>query len=199
LQPDAFDYAGLIDQLKAVPALMAERFDTWDQRSRSIAKRFCKKRAVLVVGGGPNNGSAEEMALKFNEMASMPAQSMVPTRHLHGVFGLTDENIVTFIIAPPNSPHEKWLQQVAEVTTILKAPAVAIIDDDESYIADQVDYVVRIPASNEYIFALLAVPILQIIPYHFAVADGTFNPDCQRSNIPKHAKAWNHVFPPGSH
>nr|MDO8086865.1 SIS domain-containing protein [Candidatus Sigynarchaeum springense] len=199
LQPKAHDFDALLAELRAAPKVMATNFDAWDKRAWSIAQRFCKKRAMLVVGGGPNIGSAEEMALKFNEMASMPAQPMCPTRHLHGVFGLTDENIVTFIIAPPGSPHEKWLQQVAQVTTLLKSPAVAIVDAGEHVIADQVDYVVRVPTKNEYIFALLAVPIIQIIPYYFAVADGTINPDCQRSNIPKHARAWGAIFPPGSH
>ncbi|HME55062.1 MAG TPA: SIS domain-containing protein [Candidatus Lokiarchaeia archaeon] len=198
LDPGKGDFDGMLAQLNDVPKIMRERWDYWDGRSRSIGQRFCRKRAVIVVGGGANVGSAEEMALKFNEMASMPAHPMVPTRHLHGVFGLTDENIVTFIIAPP-SPYEKWLHQVAEVTTILKAPAVAIVNDEETEIADQVDYVVRIPSDNECIFSVLAVPILQLIPYYFAVADGTLNPDCQRSNIPKHARAWNRIFPPGSH
>ncbi|MHA1683072.1 MAG: SIS domain-containing protein [Promethearchaeota archaeon] len=198
LQPESHDFDALIRELKDAPVLMEEKFDSWDKRSWSIAKWFWKKRSVLVVGGGPNYGSAEEMALKFDEMAHNPAKAMNPTRHLHGVFGLTDENILTIIIAPP-SPYEKWLHQIAEVTTILKAPAVAIVNEEETYISDQVDYVIRLPTRSEYIFAVLAVPVLQLIPYYFAVADGSINPDCQRSNIPKHARAWNHVFPPGSH
>lgn len=198
LFPGKYDFDGMLGQLNDVPRAMREQWNYWDGRSRSIGQRFCKKRAAIVVGGGANAGSAEEMALKFNEMASMPAHPMVPTRHLHGVFGLTDENIVTFIIAPPG-PYEKWFHQVAEVTTMLKAPAVAIVNDEETVIADQVDYVVRIPSDNEYIFSVLVVPVLQLIPYYFAIGDGTLNPDCQRSNIPKHARAWNSIFPPGSH
>nr|MDO8110479.1 SIS domain-containing protein [Candidatus Sigynarchaeota archaeon] len=196
--PGRHDFDGMLKELRNVPRVMRDRWSSWDARARSIGQRFCKKRAVIVVGGGANVGSAEEMALKFNEMASMPAHPMVPTRHLHGVFGLTDEQIVTFIIAPP-SPYDPWLKQIAEVTTILKAPAVALVNENETTIADQVDYVIRIPTDNEHIFGLLAVPALQLIPYYFAVADGTINPDCQRSNMPKHARAWNHVFPPGSH
>lgn len=197
--PDNENVSRLVAELRAAPDVMAARFDTWDKRARSVARQLARRRSVLVVGGGPNVGGAEEMALKFDEMAHVPGKAMVPTRHLHGVFGLTDEHIVTVILAAPGSPHQKWLRQVAEVTTILKAPAIAVVDDDETVIADQVDYVFRVPTKDEFIYALLTVPILQLVPYHFAVADGGINPDCQRSNIPKHARAWNHVFPPGSH
>jgi hypothetical protein len=48
------------------------------------------------------------------------------------------------------------------------------------------------------IFPVLAVLPGQLIPYWSGVGLG-LNPDTQRSNVPKHARAWNMLFPPGTH
>ena len=47
-------------------------------------------------------------------------------------------------------------------------------------------------------FPVLAVLPGQLIPYWSGVGLG-LNPDTQRSNVPKHARAWNMLFPPGTH
>lgn len=186
-------------QLLSVPKLMAERFDATDARCRSIAKRNKNRRATLIVGTGPCWGIAEEMALKFDEMAHIPAKAMVPTRHLHGAFGLTDERIQTIILSPTGSKSLKWLEHIAQITMLLKSPSMAIIPDSEKKIAPIMDYVIRTPDLNENIWGLYVVPFIQLYPYYCAVEQGDINPDCQRSDIPKHARAWKLEFPKGSH
>ena len=78
------------------------------------------------------------------------------------------------------------------------AGAVAIVSESDEKIADIVDYVVRIPVEDETIFAVLAVLPGQLLPYWCGVGLG-LNPDTQRSNVPKHARVWNMLFPPGTH
>jgi hypothetical protein len=46
---------------------------------------------------------------------------------------------------------------------------------------------------------VLAILPGQLLPYYCAVEAGDINPDCQRSNIPKHARVWSLLFPPGTH
>lgn len=185
-------------ELYNVPKKMAERLDAIDTRCHSIAKYTKDMRSAIIVGAGPNFGSAEEMELKFEEMAHIPAKSMVPTRHLHGALGLTTEKIMTILINP-KTKAEKWFDQIADTTVLLKSPSMAIVPDDERDISGKMDWVIRCPYSNEHLFALFIVPAIQMYPYYCAVEQGNINPDCQRSNIPKHAKVWKLVLKRGGH
>ena len=192
------DFTGLKSQLMSVPASMADRLDEIDKRCWSIAKHNARMRSAIIVGAGPNYGTAEEMALKFDEMAHIPSKAMVPTRHLHGALGLTDELIQTIILAP-ESKALRWIEQIANATAMLKTPSMAIVPDQEKVISPMMDYVIRTPISNEHLFALYVVPAIQMYPYYCAVEQGGINPDCQRSDIPKHARVWRMVLPKGSH
>lgn len=185
-------------ELYNVPRKMAERLDSIDARCHSIAKHTKDMRSAIIVGAGPNFGSAEEMELKFEEMAHIPAKSMVPTRHLHGALGLTTEKIMT-ILLNPTTKAQAWFDQVADTTVILKSPSMAIVPDRERDLSAKMDWVIRCPYENEHLFALFIVPAIQMYPYYCAVEQGNINPDCQRSNIPKHAKIWNRVLKRGGH
>jgi len=81
---------------------------------------------------------------------------------------------------------------------MLKSPSVAIVSDSDSEISGLVDYVVRLPETDATSFAVLAALPAQLVPYYSGVELG-FNPDTQRSNVPKHARVWNMFFPAGTH
>ena len=195
--PEAHPYAELKAQLLETPELMAAMIDSVDARCRTIARMFHGVRSIIVVGAGSNYGTAEEIALKYEEMAHIPCSAMDPGRHIHGALGLTAGDILTVLVAPPG-PAYRDLLDIARVTQMLKSPAVAIVSENDSEIADLADYVVRIPVEDEAIFAVLAVLPGQLMPYWSGVELG-LNPDTQRSNVPKHAKVWNMLFPPGTH
>jgi glucosamine--fructose-6-phosphate aminotransferase (isomerizing) len=194
----SMDFRSLKSQLMSVPTAMADRLEETDRRCWSIAKHNARMRSAIIVGSGPNYGTAEEMALKFDEMSHIPAKAMVPTRHLHGALGLTDEHIQTIILAPENRAS-RWIEQIAKATAMLKTPSMAIVPDKENVISPIMDYVIRTPISNEHLFALYVVPAIQMYPYYCAVEQPGINPDCQRSDIPKHARVWRMVLPRGSH
>jgi fatty-acyl-CoA synthase len=193
----AHDYNELQRQLLETPRMMMERLDAIDARCKTIAERYKDVRGILVVGAGSNYGTAEEIALKFDEMAHIPTKPMLPGRHIHGALGLTDEQILTVLVAPPGPGYDDMVT-VAKVTNMLKTPAVAIVSDDDNKIGDLVDYVVRLPLNDETLFAVLAVLPGQLLPYWCGVLLGN-NPDTQRSNIPKYARVWNMLFPADTH
>jgi glucosamine 6-phosphate synthetase-like amidotransferase/phosphosugar isomerase protein len=119
-------------------------------------------------------------------------------RHIHGALGLTDEQIHTIIVAPPGNSYERMLD-VAKVTQMLKSPSIAIVAEDDDQISRMVDDVVRVPNVEETIFSIPAILPGQLLPYYCAIEQGDINPDCQRSNIPRYARVWNWLFPPGTH
>jgi fructoselysine-6-P-deglycase FrlB-like protein len=195
--PNAHPYDRLRRELLATAERMEEVFDRVDARCQSIAREFHRVRAILIVGGGANYGTAEEIALKFDEMAHIPAKGMSPGRHIHGALGLTDEEILTVLVAPPGVCYDE-LESIAEVTQILKTPSVALVSEADDRIGKMVDYVIRLPVEDETLFSVLAVLPGQLIPYWCGVHLG-LNPDTQRSNVPKHARVWNMLFPAGTH
>ncbi|MFX0070149.1 MAG: SIS domain-containing protein [Candidatus Hermodarchaeota archaeon] len=195
---EGVDFESLKKILYKIPDLMTERWEYFDTRCWSIAKSYAHVRSIIIVGAGTNFGTAEEMELKFEEIAHIPAKSMVPTRHLHGALGLTDEKILTILLYPKNN-SEKWFKQIAKFTMMIKSPIVAILHNGENEMSEIMDYVVRTPIDNEHLFALYVVPIIQLIPYYCAIEQGNINPDCQKSNIPKHARAWTMILKPGEH
>ncbi len=197
-RPDAHDYADLKQQLLAAGDLMGSVFSAVDARCHSIAKRLKHARSILVVGSGPQLGTAEEIVLKFDEMCHIPAKAMCWGRHVHGALGLTDERIHTLIIASPGEAYRRLID-IATATQMLKTPSIAIVTENDEEIASRVDDVVRLPALEETLFSILAILPGQLLPYYCAVELGDVNPDCQRSNIPKHARVWHMLFPPGTH
>jgi len=197
-QPQAPDYAAIRHELFQLPERFAAMFDGVDARCHTLARRHKNRRAVLVVGSGANLGTAEEIALKYDEMSSIPTKAMCPGRHLHGALGLTDEQILTILIAPPGPAYPQMVD-IARATQMLKAPSIAIVSESDHQVSKLVDDVVRLPTGDEVLFSLLAILPGQLLPYWSAVELGDINPDCQRSNIAKYARVWHMLFPPGTH
>jgi len=198
LQPGAHDYKALRTQLLEIPDKFAAMFAEVDERCHSIARQTRHVRANLVVGSGGNLGTAEEIALKYDEMSHIPSKPMCPGRHIHGALGLTDERILTILVAPP-CPAYPQLVDIARATQLIKSPSVAIVSEHDNEIAALVDNVIRLPTDDEILFTLLAILPGQLLPYWTAVELGDINPDCQRSNIAKYARVWRMLFPPGTH
>lgn len=198
-RPQARDWDDLRRRLFATADAFDAMFDWVSRRAELLAARYRAVRSVLVVGSGGNEGTAQEIALKYDEMAHIPTKGMNPGRHLHGALGLTQHDILTIIVAPLHDPNYAALRDIAQVTLMLKAPSIALVSENDVAVAEQVDDVFRLPETDPHLFAILAILPGQLLPYWGAVAQGDINPDCQRANIARHAKVWNWLFPPHSH
>ena len=197
-QPGAFDYDALSAEIEAIPEKFANMFDAIDARCQSIAEQYCNVRANIIVGNGSNFGAAEEMALKYDEMAHIPSKGMVIDRHLHGALGLTYTDFLTILIVPKADPGYKEFKDIADFCNTIKAPSMAIVSEDDDDISLMVDDVVRIPCEVPELFPLLAILPGQLLPYWSSIFSG-FTPDTQRSEVPRYGRAWAKLFPPGTH
>lgn len=198
-RPEAHDWDDLRARLFATADKFDAMFDWVSERARIISARYKDIRSILVVGSGANEGTAQEIALKYDEMSHIPTKGMCAGRHIHGVLGLTQPDILTIVVAPLTDPGYKELRDIAQVTYMLKSPSVGIISEDDQAVAEQVDDVFRLAETDPHLFAILAILPGQLLPYWGAVAQGDINPDTQRANIPRHAKVWNWLFPKDTH
>lgn len=198
-KPDARDWNDLRERLFAIPDKMEKMFDWVSDRAQILSTRYKNIRSVIIVGGGANEGTAEEYGLKYDEISPIPAKPMCPGRHLHGALGLTQNDILTIVIAPLGDQDYAALRDVAQVTMMLKSPSIGIISEEDQKVAEQVDDVFRIPETDPYLFSIISILPGQLLPYFAGVAQGDINPDCQRSNIARHARVWNWLFPKDTH
>lgn len=198
-RPDAYDWNDLRQRLFATADKMEAMFDWVSERARILSARYKNVRSILVVGSGANEGTAEEYALKYDEMSHIPTKAMCPGRHIHGALGLTQPDILTIVIAPLEDPGYKELRDIAQVTYMLKSPSIAIISEEDELVAEQVDDVFRLAETDPILFSILSILPGQLLPYWGAVAQGNINPDTQRANIARHAKVWNWLFPKDTH
>lgn len=198
-RPNERDWQDLRNRLFATADLFDEMFEWVNERANLLAHRYPGIRSILVVGSGANEGTAEEIALKYDEMSHIPTKAMCAGRHIHGALGLTDHDILTIIVAPLEDPNYSALRDVAQVTQMLKSPSIAIVSQEDEQVAEQVDDVFRLDETEPYIFSILAILPGQLLPYWGAVAQGDINPDCQRSNIARYARVWNWLFPKDTH
>lgn len=199
VRPEDRDWDDLRNRLFATAEKYDAMFDWVSRHAELLSFRYRKVRSTLVVGSGPNEGTAEEYALKYDEMASIPTKAMCAGRHIHGALGLTQPDILTIIVAPLQDKNYEALRDIAQVTAMLKSPSIGIISEADSRIAEQVDDVFRLDEEEQNIFSILAILPGQLLPYWGAVAQGDLNPDCQRANIARHARVWNWLFPKDTH
>jgi len=197
-RPQARDWNALRERLFSTADQFDAMFDWVSRRAEILGRRYRNIRSVIIVGSGANEGTAEEIALKYDEMAHIPAKAMCAGRHIHGALGLTQHDILTIIVAPLEDPNYEALRDIAQVTAMLKSPSIALISEADERVAEQVDDVFRLNETDPHLFAILAILPGQLLPYWASVAQG-FNPDCQRSDIARHAKVWNWLFPPHTH
>jgi glucosamine--fructose-6-phosphate aminotransferase (isomerizing) len=199
IQPHSHDYDGLRASLMATADKFDDMFQWVSDRSRLLSSRYRDVRAILVVGSGANEGTAEEIALKYDEMGHIPTKGMCAGRHIHGALGLTQHDILTIILAPLADPNYDALRDVAQATYMLKSPSIAIVSEGDQLVSEQVDDVFRLDETDPNIFSVLSILPGQLLPYWSAVAQEDINPDCQRANIARHAKVWNWLFPKDTH
>ena len=85
------------------------------------------------------------------------------------------------------------------MTREVKSPCVVIADEEEEVLTSLADWVVRIPVTHPDLTPLLYVLPAQLIPYYTEAVRPGGNPDAQRTDQPRYARAFDVAFPPKSH
>jgi glucosamine--fructose-6-phosphate aminotransferase (isomerizing) len=138
------------------------------------------------------------MALRFEEMAHFPARGRALVDFLHGGVGYLAPDIVTVILAPSAEGYEYALR-AARVTQAVKSPCVVVVDEHDDALAALADGVVRLPMTHPALGPMLYLMPAQLIPYYTEVARPGGNPDVQRTDQIRYARAFDVAFPPKSH
>ena len=190
--------ADVQSSLEGIPEQMRQVLETMDARYQAIGAAIQPQRAAVIATIGNQLPTAWEMALRFEEMAHFPARGRSFVDFLHGGVGYIASDIVTVILAPDEEDYE-YAVRAAHVTREVKSPSVVVVDDNDERLASVADWVVRIPTTLPVLKPILYVLPAQIIPYYTEVARAGGNPDAQRTDQPRYARAFDVAYPPKSH
>jgi len=138
-----------------------------------IARQFQHSQGFLFLGRGPMYPVALEGALKLKEISYIHAEGYAGGEMKHGPIALIDERLPVVIVAPkePAIAYEKIIGNIEEVRA-RGGKVIAIIDEDDTHVADLADYVVRIPAACALLAPVVATVPLQLLAYHVAELRG---------------------------
>jgi glutamine---fructose-6-phosphate transaminase (isomerizing) len=160
----------IIRALERVPAQM-ETILSHDERIKRVALKYAQAHNFFFLGRQYNFPVALEGALKLKEISYIHAEGYPAAEMKHGPIALIDEHTPSVVILPSDSMYEKTMSNLQEVRA-RKGPILAIASEEDTQIDKVADEVIRVPATLEPLFPLLAIIPLQLLAYHVAVARG---------------------------
>ena len=89
----------------------------------------------------------------------------------HGPIALVDEHTPSVFVVPQCSVYDKVLANVEEIKA-RGGPVVAVVDNEDSRVAELADEVIEIPPVPDFLQPVVAIIPLQLLAYHIAVARG---------------------------
>jgi len=170
---DAEQRGELIEALLALPGQAGALLDEARRSGRyaRLAEVFHASRNFLYLGRGMHYAIAREGALKLKEITYIHAEGYPAGEMKHGPIALIDEEWPTVVVAPQDRVYDKMVSQVEQIKA-RRGKVLAVASEGDAYLAGAADYVLPIPAANEFILPILAVLPLQLFAYEIARRKG---------------------------
>ena len=183
-------------QLNKLPQIAKEVLTSTDALCKKIAEED-HATDYFFAGAGPNFPNALEAALKIMETSFVPALGFETEQLLHGPWSALDKESVVVVLAPKGGVYNRNLDLVKAATT-LGVPVISIVEKGDDKISSFSDYVIEVPAIDEYLSPFINIIPLYLFSYYLSVKRG-HNPDMLRYQTLNYWKARNIIFPTGTH
>ena len=153
-------------QLLSLPELL-RRVLKLDGQIRTIAETFVSSEKFLYIGRGVNYPTALEGALKLKEIAYIHAEGFAAGEMKHGPLALIDAKTPVVSIATQSDVFEKTLSNIEEAGA-RGARIIALCTEGERRLQGKSDFILELPAVDEFLSPILNVVPLQLLAYHLA-------------------------------
>jgi glucosamine--fructose-6-phosphate aminotransferase (isomerizing) len=153
-------------QLQNLPELLRQTLKL-DEQVRKIAETFAPSHHFLYIGRGVNYPAALEGALKLKEISYIHAEGFPAGEMKHGPLALIDANTPVVSIATQSDVFEKTLSNIEEAKA-RGARIIALCTEGEQRLRGKADFILELPAVDEFISPILNVVPLQLLAYHIA-------------------------------
>ena len=165
-------------RLAAVPEQMQAHVNFWNEQALEAAGSVRDAKAFIYLGRGIHYAIAREGALKLKEISYVQAEGLPAGELRHGPSALVGEGtpvvaLATRDVSDPDSVlrHQKTLG-VLEYVKSRGGHVIAVATEGDHDISRVADQAIFVPAAPELLLPLLEVVPLQLLAYHFAVANG---------------------------
>ncbi|WP_174591498.1 glutamine--fructose-6-phosphate transaminase (isomerizing) [Methanocella conradii] len=160
----------MVAELKALPNKVQRLLEN-ERYIMGLASLFRNAGQFFFVGRNLNYPIALEGALKLKEISYIISEGYAAGELKHGPLALITTNIPVIAIATQCATYHKMVSNIKEIKA-RDASVIAIASESDGLIDQLVDFVVRIPDSNEYIAPILSTIVLQLFAYYIAVFRG---------------------------
>jgi glucosamine--fructose-6-phosphate aminotransferase (isomerizing) len=160
----------IIDELEALPPLVAQALET-SSDARRIAAKYAGCNNFLYLGRQYNFPTALEGALKLKEISYIHAEGYPAAEMKHGPIALVDEHTPSVFIVPQGAVYHKVIANMEEIKA-RGGPVIAIVSEGDSEAAELADDVIRVPAVADFLQPIVTVIPLQLLAYHMAILRG---------------------------
>jgi glucosamine--fructose-6-phosphate aminotransferase (isomerizing) len=160
----------IIDELEALPPLVAQALET-NNEARRIAAKYAAANNFLYLGRQYNFPTALEGALKLKEISYIHAEGYPAAEMKHGPIALVDEHTPSVFIVPQGAVYHKVIANMEEIKA-RGGPVIAIVNEGDSEAAELADDVIRVPAVTDFLQPIITVIPLQLLAYHAAILRG---------------------------
>ena len=168
--PEPARLRALVEQLRALPALLTALVEDHDRRCAELAHLFADTQDVIFLGRGINYPIAMEGALKLKEISYIHAEGYPAGEMKHGPIALLDARVPVVSIAVPGTVFDKVLSNAQEAKARdaqLLGVAPACADTEQLF-----DLLLPLPEVDELLSPLLTVIPMQLLSYHIAAHRG---------------------------
>lgn len=150
-----------------------------EQTIIDLANKYAGCTACLVLGTGPNVGTAQTGALMITEMAKIHSWGDETENFLHGRFREVNQREPLLLLSPGGAGSRRTLDFLT-VSDHAKGPTIVFTDKPTPGLKKLATHIVQLKGGlSEVMTPILYLTPLHLYAYHIAVANGE-NPNVRR-------------------
>ncbi|HTP59117.1 MAG TPA: SIS domain-containing protein, partial [Spirochaetia bacterium] len=168
----AADAQARLQELSQVADGIAKTIDAVEPVARDYASKLPPDRRIIILGGGPNYGTAFFGMAKFFEALRQPASAVEMEEWAHEEYFVSDKDAVEFVIVPPGECRDRAFEQMRAARE-MRAQVVALGSADDKELASVADVVFPVHGRvREQLTPFVYCVPFQLFTCHLASARG---------------------------
>jgi glucosamine--fructose-6-phosphate aminotransferase (isomerizing) len=163
-------YLSYIEEFRSLPEKIAGLL-MGQERIQWFASEFSNAKDVFFIGRGADYAISMEGSLKLKEITYIHSEAYAAGELKHGTISLIEERTPVVGVLTQKKLLEKTVSNMKECKA-RGAYLIAITDLENEAALSSMDFVIRIPETEEHFSGILAVVPLQLFGYYVSVAKG---------------------------
>ncbi len=167
---DEDTYRKYVQELKSLPDHLTSLLDG-KGRIQWLAAKYAGTKDAFFIGRGQDYAIGLEGSLKLKEISYMHSEAYAAGELKHGTISLIEDGTPVIGILTQERLLEKTISNLKECKT-RGAYVIGITNAENPLVEECLDFVLRIPATDDHFAGLLAVVPLQLLGYYSSVSRG---------------------------